>query len=193
MPSVIFQSPTRQVEYTHSQRIELCGADTAQRKKADAVLHRTRGGNIPISIKAGNAECWESGDRLLGEVYADLLKRSPVQPVEQPDGTWRLPQAVAMPASRKVARDVVFGSDIADRGLILCRTFSRDDFRRDGANILVAVDKIIQDISDVEDDVWIILRNDRTRNSQFLPRGIRGLAVTRKRISRNVKVVYRKD
>lgn len=172
---------------THASAV---GGDTANRKKADVLLHTTQG-DRPVSLKDDSAECWESGDRILGPVFHDLFNHSGVKAVEQEDGTHRLDAAIATKAPRELVEQVVFGSDILEgEGAVLCRSFSEDDLNLTNGNHHVSCTKIIRDISEVIDDVWIMIRNDRTRNSRWLPRGLRGLAVARSRVSGRTKIVY---
>ena len=190
--TVVFSSETDQSSWivpgiTHASPV---GTDTSNRKKADILLH-TLHGDRPVSLKDDSAECWESGDRVLGPVFHDLYNRSGARAVEQKDGTYRLDAAIATRAPTELVEQVVFGSDILEGdGAVLCRSFSEDDLGLTNGNHQVHCTKIIRSISEVLDDVWIMIRNDRTRNSKWLPRGLRGLAVARSRVSGRTQVVY---
>ena len=90
----------------------------------------------------------------------------------------------------------MFGSDIiTGKGAIVVRTFRNSDFEYTGGENLLRINctEVISEMSHAK-TVWFLVRNDSSRNkgSRYpdavtdLPAGIRVLANTEDRISRNV-------
>jgi hypothetical protein len=80
----------------------------------------------------------------------------------------------------------VFGTD---NPTIVVRTFSDKDFNiNDDGQLVITTSKLFKSMTDINNDknakpIWIV-RNDRTRNVRGLPRGIRAMVVTQKRLTR---------
>ena len=170
------------------------GSDTKGRKKSDLNLVTESGATVPISIKKDNAQYWESADTYWGgkaaEHIEELVKSGKVEMIDM-GGYYNVSPNFAVRASPQERIDVVFGSDILGRGVVVKRTFSSGDFDFDaGSNTLnVSVTEIVADVSDLDGspmDVWFLVRNDKTRNSVPGYRGIRVLAAYEKRINPNV-------
>jgi hypothetical protein len=89
--------------------------------------------------------------------------------------------------------NVVFGSDIEGKGCIVTETFKTSSFVSSGDTITINCSHVINKMQDVKGDkeVYFLLRNDKTRKSLKKYPGIRALAVYKKRINKNVKVVQR--
>jgi len=170
------------------------GRDTTGRKKADIILETTRN-DYPISIKKDNAEIWESADSYwheYAEILIDELVAADRIELRKSGPVYSLSPNFARKASKKEAKEVVFGSDllVGNRGSVVQKTFSQDDFNMDyDKNMLtIKVSSIIRKPEDVKGDhtVWFLVRNDRTRKSIRDYPGIRVLAVYEKRINPNV-------
>jgi hypothetical protein len=172
------------------------GADTAGRKKADIVLIDSKGQNYPISIKKDDAETWESAD----SYFSAEAKRIIDAAIENGDtklihhgSYFTIEPNIAVPATQKEKRDVVFGSDIEGKGCIITKTFTSNSFTMKEDTLEIEVTHIIDSMADVKGpkDVMFLIRNDKTRKSIKEYPGIRILAAYAKRINKNVKVVKR--
>lgn len=180
-----------------AQCIEM-GRDTSGRKKADIILVSNRGIQTPISIKKDNAETWESADSYYGpkakQVLDELWSEGKIKMDKDASGIYKLEPNVAVPATSAEKREVVFGSDLERGGSVITRTFSERDFKFDGkkGELTIEVSSIITQVSDVtgSKDVYFLIRNDKTRNTPSLYRGIRVLAVYKSRVNPRV-LIYR--
>jgi len=172
------------------------GADTAGRKKADIVLEDYNGIRYPISIKKDDAETWESADSYFGAEAKQIIDNSIVAgetKLVHHGSYFTIEPNIAVPATIKEKRDVVFGSDIEGRGSVITKTFKTNSFETQEDTIFVDCTYVITEMSDVkgEKDVMFLIRNDKTRKSIKEYPGIRILAAYAKRINKNVKVVKR--
>ena len=172
------------------------GADTANRKKADVVLEDYNGVLYPISIKKDDAETWESADSYFGaeakRIIDQAIKNGDTKLVHH--GTYfTIEPNIAVEATAKEKRDVVFGSDIEGKGCVVTKTFKTNSFETQEDTILIDCSHVITSMADVKGpkDVMFLIRNDKTRKSIKEYPGIRILAAYAKRINKNVKVVKR--
>lgn len=194
--NVIFKAGSKTFKIQNCSSIASVGADTAGRKKADVVLVNKRGVKFPISIKKDDAETWESADSYFSQeakkIIDKAIKAKKTRLVRH--GTYyTIEPNIAVTSTRKEKTDVVFGSDLAQNGAVITKTFSKDDFELDGENLQVTVSNIITELTDVkgDKDVYFLIRNDKTRKSIPEYPGIRILAAYKKRINKNVVVVER--
>lgn len=201
----LITSPTNVVFTDGSKLVVISGvtdarhvaSDTANRKKADAMLSTVDGRDIPVSIKKDNADMWESVDVYWGKQAKEVLDRE--QLAGNIDLTFDgvvyiVSRNLAVRALPEEAIDVVFGSDLLpNSGFVLVKTFNRTDFTRNGDELQVRVSKIVDSPDDLRDDleIYFVIRNDRSRNCLNLYRGIRPLAIQRSRVTRNTLVVDR--
>ena len=179
------------------------GRDTKNRKKSDVNLQTKDGNLIPFSIKKDNAEMWESADVLWGDqakkVVDKLVKEGKVVLKDIGGGIQEIKPNVAVKATRQETLDVVFGSDIlVNNGAVLYKTFRSSDFKYDVDNgsLEIKVSDILTTVSQVEKSskysVHWLIRNNKSRNNPRLYRGIRVVAVGKKRINKNVLIVDKK-
>lgn len=98
------------------------GTDTANRKKADLIIHGSEH-EYPISLKKDNAEMWESADSYEGEealAILDAALGNGVTSIDEDDnGTAKISPSIAWKADDSKSADVVFGSDIMPNGCII--------------------------------------------------------------------------
>lgn len=176
---------------------EPVGSDTAGRKKADVVLKNSKGEIYPISIKKSNAEIWESADSYFSNEAAKLINKAVndgITKLIQKSGVYVLQPNIAVEATKQEKIDVIFGSDISRNGAIVTGNFSAKSFDLVDETLKIKCDHIATSLRDIErtdKDVFFLIRNDKTRRSIKDYPGIRVLAVYKKRISRNVKVIKR--
>lgn len=179
-----------------ANKVKGVGTDTVGRKKADVILIDHKNTQYPISIKKDNAETWESADKYFGKeaekIVDNLVSKGTVRVVNQ--GSYvTLEPNVAVKATQKEKKDVIFGSDILPNGFVLTRTFSEGDFTLEDSNLIITVSNIITNLNNVPEnkDVYFLIRNDKTRRSVRKYPGLRVLAVYKKRLNNNVKIVDR--
>ena len=173
------------------------GRDTSGRKKADILLKPKSGSNIPVSIKKDNAETWESADSYYGkkarEIIDGLVAEEKINLELQPGDFYKVSPNIAVSATASEKKEVVFGSDLGNGGAVITRTFSSRDFVYNGAKseLTINVSSIITTPAEIrgDKDVFFLIRNDKTRNTPSLYKGIRVLAVYKTRINPKVLVV----
>lgn len=172
------------------------GGDTAGRKKADIVLIDYKHNQYPISIKKDDAETWESADSYFGaeakRIIDKAIKDGVTKAVDH-GSYFTLEPNIAVEATAKEKRDVVFGSDLEGKGCIVTKTFNTKSFTQVDDVVEIDCSHIITSMRDVkgDKDVYFLMRNDKTRKSVKEYPGVRVLAAYAKRINKNVKIVKR--
>lgn len=174
------------------------GADTAGKKKADFLIETNKRKSIPISLKKDGAEMWESADNYYGEKAKEkvdnlaLEKTIELLPMKGGGGVMTIKPNIAIKSTKAEKESVIFGSDILKgKGCVITRTFSKDDFNLEGDVLTIEVTDIYNSMASIPDyaEPYFLIRNDRTRASPKLYPGLRVLAVYKKRINKNVKIV----
>jgi hypothetical protein len=184
--------------------VDVAGRDTADRKKADVVL-KSKGGQLPVSIKKVNADMWESADNMFGKRAREILDKLIADRVvtlkkikmrgDQP--VYELSKEIVMEPTEEEAMQAIFGSDINPKGGVVVQTFKPEHFVQEENNITIECHAVIANKEDIPEShimVWL-LRNDSDRNSKTIGiAGIRPLGVTMKRAfgakgTKNVVVV----
>lgn len=179
--------------------IEDVSRNVRNRTKADVNLILQNGEKIPISIKKDNAEMWESADTYFAETakkIIDKLVESGEVSIEKIGLINILKPNIAITSTEKEKKDVVFGNDILNNGFVAIKSFDSSDFNLNQKNKIleINVSKIIDNLDDVKGkhDVYFLIRHDSTRNVKNLNyRGLRVVAVSPKRLNKNVKIVSR--
>ena len=186
----------KKYEYKNVIGVEEVGRDTTNRKKADVRLKIQGGKKIPISIKKDNAEIWESADSYYSSIAKKVVDREEVRgtiAIEQKGSISYMQPNLGIKTTNSEKRDVVFGSDLLNKGFVVVKTFRGSDFQmsKDGDMLYVYVTQIIDKISDLKgkDDIFFLIRNDSSRKGSKIRPGLRVLAVKATRINKNVKVV----
>lgn len=195
--NVVIEGKNKSFNIMGCSGAEPVGGDTKGRRKADVVLKSINGDVYPISIKKANAEIWESADSYFSEEATKLIQeaiRKGNVELTQKGGVYVIQPNIAVEATRQEKIDVIFGSDIAQNGAIVTGTFSNKSFDFDGATLKINCDHVATSLRDIErtdKDVFFLIRNDKSRRSIRDYPGLRVLAVYKKRINRNVKVLKR--
>ena len=186
----------KKYEYKNVIGVEEVGRDTTNRKKADVRLKIQGGKKIPISIKKDNAEIWESADSYYSSIAKKVVDREEIRgtiAIEQKGSISYMQPNLGIKTTNSEKRDVVFGSDLLNKGFVVVKTFRGSDFQmsKDGDMLYVYVTQIIDKISDLKgkDDIFFLIRNDSSRKGSKIRPGLRVLAVKGTRINKNVKVV----
>jgi hypothetical protein len=171
--------------------VDVAGRDTKDRKKADVVL-KSKGGQLPVSIKKVNADMWESADSMFGKRAKEILDKLVDDGVvklrkikmrgDQP--VYELSKEIVMEPTEEEAMQAIFGSDINPKGGVVVQTFKPEHFVQEKNNITIECHAVIASKEDIPEShimVWL-LRNDSDRNSKTMGiAGIRPLGVTMKR------------
>jgi hypothetical protein len=195
---VIFMHGSNKFVVKEVIRADLVGTDTTHKKKSDLNLVTRDGKTIPISIKQDNAEIWESADNWASNakkiVDDQVAKKNSEIQLTNENGIYSVSPNFAVVANSEEVKSVVFGSDIlSEKGAIISRTFVPADFKYDGLTntLTVNVSGIIRTEKDIPEEkkVYFLIRNDRTRNIRGFYRGLRVLAVYKKRLTKNVLVL----
>lgn len=175
------------------------GTDTANRKKADLIIHGSEY-EYPISLKKDNAEIWESADSYEGEealAILDAALGNGVTSIEEDDnGIAKISPSIAWKADDSKSADVVFGSDIMPTGCIIQKTFGRQVLQQTGADEWTCnVTTVMTSLDDIPEshEVWFLLRNDSTRTLAKKIKGLRVLAVFKSRVVGSKKNVVLVD
>lgn len=193
--NVVFKSGAKTYKISNCESVSSVGTDTSGRKKADVVFC-SKMKKYPVSIKKDDAEIWESADSYFSEEARDIINaavKSKKTKLVSHGSFFTIEPNVAVKASKKEREDVVFGSDLANNGAIITKTFSKSDFQLNGETLYISVNHIITELVEVkgDKDVYFLIRNDKTRKSIQEYPGIRILAVYKSRINKNVIVVDR--
>ena len=171
------------------------GRDTSGRKKSDVNLQTKSGKKIPISLKKDGAEMWESADSYYAKKAKDIIDRLIIDKKVTLSGRniKKITPNIAIKATKKEAKDVVFGSDLLGTGAVLYRTWKASDFKiTENGNLEITSSKIYTNEREVENgdhSVYFLIRNDSSRKGSKIYPGIRVLAVGKTRINKNVLVV----
>ena len=171
------------------------GRDTSGRKKSDVNLQTESGKIIPISLKKDGAEMWESADSYYAKKAKDIVDRLIIDKKVTLSGRniKKITPNIAIKATKKEAKDVVFGSDLLGTGAVLYRTWKASDFKiTENGNLEITSSKIYTNEREVENgdhSVYFLIRNDSSRKGSKIYPGIRVLAVGKTRINKNVLVV----
>lgn len=194
--NVIFKGKNKSFNIMACIEAERVGADTAGRKKADIVLKDNKNVLYPISIKKDDAETWESADNYFGKEAQTIIEKAINEKKSKliSEGSYfKIEPNIAVQATLNEKRQVVFGSDIENKGAIVTKTFRSDSFKQEEDTLIIECSHIITEINDVKDDkdVYFLIRNDKTRKSIKNYPGIRVLAVYKKRINQNVVLLDR--
>lgn len=146
-------------------------------KKADVILHCKNGKEIPLSLKWTNGDSLASMDTFWRErakkfvLYA--LKKGKTELVEMAGGIFKLENAaaIAVPASDDEVLYSAFGADIFPNGAIIGGRLQAADFAIDAdkGTITITCDKIFRKPEDLKGQVWVQIRNDKSRRS---PEGV---------------------
>jgi hypothetical protein len=198
--TVIFSGSGKKEVVSGVTKAESVGADTVGRKKSDVNLI-TSNGAFPISIKKANAEYWESADRIWGakaKAAIDFLVERGDIGIKQVGGIYTFENnvtGIAIPATDLEKTDFVFGSDLLGKGIVVKETFNSGSFSWDENTGTLKVNckkifKTLQDVKSSTDDVYLLIRKDRTRKNPYP--GMRVLATYKSRAhSGSVKVFSR--
>jgi hypothetical protein len=167
------------------------GRDTSGRKKADIVLIKEDGTEVPISLKKDKAEMWESADSYWAveakKIVDEMVAKGKVSLTDKGRVKYMTPN-IGKKANKAEATAVVFGEDILrGKGCVIEKTFN-GKFTVDGDTAIIEVTKIVTSLSDLkgEYEVWFLIRNDSSRKGSKIYPGLRVLAVKKSRINRNV-------
>ena len=205
--SILFKGKHKK-QFDNIVEAKQVGADTKGRKKADIILIDKNKKKYPISLKKDNYDILESSDtyykKKARRKLDKLIKSGKVKLKTLKEKTgkrgkytvYKIEPNFAMRATPQEKKDVLFGSDIlAGKGCIVIRTFREGDFTYDGEDNRLTI-TCTDSISEPSQTgtVWFLVRNDSTRNKSSkypknkddMPAGIRILANTESRISRNV-------
>lgn len=186
--------------YTYENVIDVeeVGRDTSNRKKADVRLVIKGGKKIPISIKKDNAEMWESADSYwaaTAKAIVDRMEASGEIQLTKSGAVYKMKPNLGVLATPTEKRNVVFGSDLLNKGFVVVRSFRSSDFSltSDGEILEVKTTKIIDKMQDLKGDadIYFLIRNDSSRKGSKIRPGLRVLAVSATRINKNVKKVKR--
>jgi hypothetical protein len=180
-------------------KVDHVGAkDIFRRFKADVHLVTSKMMVYPISVKDKNAGAWESADTYWAEkaqAFVNWAVHKKFTLLESNDaGGFRLNPPIAIAATDREIRDVVFGTDLYGKGAVIVESFGASSFRWDYARDVLVVEcqDIILNETHVRGDhsVFFNVRNDKTRNSKKLHRGLRTVAAMKNHLQ-GVKVFER--
>lgn len=192
---VRFTDGTNNVLYKDVVDIKEVRHKTNNRQKADLQLILKDGTKVPLSIKQDNAEMWESADTYWGKKakkFVDTLEQEGTIDVTASGRIESIEPNIAIKANRTEKQDVIFGSDIMDKGLVLVRTYRSSDFKLTDENdvLEIRVTKVIDSLNDV-DDVFFLIRNDRSRKGSKIRPGVRVVAIDGSRVNGGTITVNR--
>jgi len=183
--NVVFVGQNKNYSTSNIKDVKDVGYDVAGGKKADIVLIGDK--NYPISIKKDNAGFWESSDTRYKDVVNKLsekIKNGDLSPLtfrpfkdklgNEKEGVnvmyneetgEKVTGVIVTDLPSKDEESIIFGSDDA---VVIYKSYSPKDFTLEGDTIKVEVNKIIEDLSDVEEfnlEPVLNIRHDSTRKA----------------------------
>jgi len=194
--NVVFKGKNKDFVVMGCVEARSVGADTTGRKKADIQLRDVKNNYYPISIKKDDAETWESADSYFSAEAKKIIQKAINEKKAKliSENTYfQLEPNIAVKATEQEKKEVVFGSDLENKGCIITKTFSSSSFKQEEDTLIIECTHIITALTDVKDDkdVYFLIRNDKTRKSIKEYPGIRVLAAYKKRINQNVVILSR--
>jgi hypothetical protein len=193
--NVVFSTKTSQFRVNACIKAILPPPEYTQshdKPKADILLIDSNNNQYPFSIKKEDAENWESADNYYRE-KGRLLIREAVEkelvtiiPMGDPNATvpyFKLSRNIARLATKAESIDMVFGTDINPNGAVIIHTFNGNYSIKD-SELIINVTAILKSIHDLrqQDEVYFIIRSDKGRNSFMEYKGLRPLAVSKRRV-----------
>jgi hypothetical protein len=166
--------------------------DTAGRRKADVNLLGAFSGAYSLSIKEPKFVAWEAVETYWKDKsnvldYALATFPSKVD-LHKTGNEYVLSPSISVKCNLNEAKDVIFGTDILGKGLVLSQSWKSGHFDWDerSKTLSLVCDDIIHAMSDVDSKMWphFQLRNHGGHSSKFLP-GIAANAVPFQDLSSN--------
>lgn len=189
--TVKFISETKTVEYKNIIEVSHAGRTLRDGSKSDIILHSITD-DYRISIKQDNSMTWESADRMYNSMLVDIVNECIVNGdvcLEEYEGVHRLNKPIIVNMSESNKIKAVFGNDILEHGIVVFRTFQKEDFVYDKTThtINVTVSDIYNNINDINVTIhepYLMIRNDKTRVYSPIT-GLRLVSVAKNRICGN--------
>jgi len=150
--------------------------DTSGRRKADINLQGAFSGTFSLSLKEPKFAAWEAietywKDKKNVLEYALDTYPSKVS-LEKIGNEYYLQPSIAVKCSSNEARDVIFGSDILGKGLVVSQSWKSGHFDWDhkSRTLILDCENVLQAMSDVDSRLWpyFQLRNHGGHKSKFL-------------------------
>lgn len=160
--------------------------------KTDLVLTRKDHFPFHISLKKDNAQQWESADTYFADQAQDLINNSKAL-LHDNGSYYRIDPNIATKATFDEQQHMVFGNDLDVNGAVMIRSFANADFQRIGNTLEINVSQIIQSQSDLKEDqqVYFLIRNDKSRRSIPNLPGLRCVAIFKKRLRKSTEIINR--
>ena len=167
--------------------------DVFKRNKADLHFVTDHMTVYPMSVKDENASYWESADSYWGVQAKNFLNwaiyKKYAKLEENGTGGFNVVPNIAVAATDPEIRDVVFGADIYGKGAIIVQKFTPAAFKWDfDKDVLIITCKLIitkENHVKGAHEVFFQVRNDRTRTTANLYKGLRTLATMRRSLQGN--------
>lgn len=175
--SIKFKNKNKQIIYKNIVGIKHTGRVIQARQKADIILTDYTGKIIPLSLKKDNAQMWESADtyykHIAKKYLIKLLQKNKIIIKKN-----KIIPKVAIEATTKESNDVIFGSDIKNNGLVIQKSFSKNDFKPNKKTLTINCTHIFQSLKHIPKThkPWFTIGPSKARNvPEFFP-GLRIVA-----------------
>lgn len=169
------------------------GRSLPKGSKADVVFSDDQV-NYSVSLKQSNAEYWSKAERDFGEHGMGMLYDSLKNGIElkKYDTYYKVNPGIAWKVPDEYIRPLVFGDDDAT---VIKSTFDKNsvEYQQNIGKISIKVDDIIMDEKGFKekDNMYFLLRNDKSRRSKKLLPGLTLSAVSESRVlnKKGVKIL----
>ena len=198
--NIKFQTSGKFFYIANVNKVEHVARDISERKKSDINLFGAFFGSYSLSIKEPKFAAWETVETYWTEKrnvldYAlDNFSNKVI--LKKVGNEYTLNPAISIRCTNEEARDVIFGSDILGKGLVISQKWKSGHFDWDESSktLILDCENIIHAMSDIDRKLWpyFQLRNHKGHKSIFLP-GIAANAVPFVNVSSSDLVVLDVD
>jgi hypothetical protein len=178
--NVRFYSDKKSFVYKNIVDIKHTGTIVSAGQKADMVISDHTGKLFCFSIKKDNAEMWGSADKWAPKAKKHIIKLHKKGKVKfyKKNGLYHLYPKIAIEANSEESNRYIFGSDIKNNGLVITRTFEKNNMVFKGNTLHINCTHIIQNLRDVDKKhrLWFHVRTDKCRTTPDFFKGLRIMA-----------------
>lgn len=194
--NVLFRSEHNQYEIQNCTGAKLVGDKTKGSKKADIILTDMAGVQHRFSVKQDNSHFWASCDTYFGEeaeTIVDKAVRDKLTELTFHGTHYSIDPSILLQTTRAEKRHIIFGSDIFANGAVIIRSFHASDFEWIDRWLVINTTDIIRNLDDLNEtnDVFFLIRNDKSRRGIKNYPGLRSTAIPSKRIRSTMITIER--
>lgn len=191
--------------YNNIIDVKIVGQLTGTRKnkkkrinKADIILISENQEEFPISIKQENSVNWESSETFFGAIARNILEQTITKKMvllEKIDNVnFHINKNIAIKAKQSEKKQIIFGNDILNNGIIIINNFhGYSPIIMNNVCKIFSTRVIFKEQHIKNDNIYFLIRNTKNRYSKFLYRGLRVVACTEKRITKQCVIITNRE